>query len=305
MKKILIFIVFITSIFLILLNSYEIMEGIKFSFYICINNLFPSLIPFMLLSNILIKYNFVSEVNDLFGNLMKLFKVNKNASFVFIMSILSGSPSNAKYIKDLLDNKLININDAKKCLKFCHFTNPVFVIGTIGYTFLNNKKLGLIILISHFLSSIIIGLFNKKDKEIYNDFNIINNKSNFIIILKESIFITINNLFLILGIITTTIIITTIINNIININNNFKFIYGLIEITQGLKYLSISNLNIELKTIISSFLISFGGICIHIQVLSILDNKKIRYFPYFMSRIIHGILSSIITFLIINLVNII
>ena len=305
MKKTLTFIVFITSIFLILLNSYEIMEGIKFSFYICINNLFPSLIPFMLLSNILIKYNFVSEVNDLFGNLMKLFKVNKNASFVFIMSILSGSPSNAKYIKDLLDNKLININDAKKCLKFCHFTTPVLVIGTRGYTFLNNKKLGLIILISHFLSSIIIGLFNKKDKEIYNDFNIINNKSNFIIILKESIFITINNLFLILGIITTTIIITTIINNIININNNFKFIYGLIEITQGLKYLSISNLNIELKTIISSFLISFGGICIHIQVLSILDNKKIRYFPYFMSRIIHGILSSIITFLIINLVNII
>ena len=28
---------------------------------------------------------------------------------------------------------------------FCHFANPIFVLGTIGYTFLHNKKLGLII----------------------------------------------------------------------------------------------------------------------------------------------------------------
>ena len=303
MKKTLTFIVFITSIFLILLNSYEIMEGIKFSFYICINNLFPSLIPFMLLSNILIKYNFVSEVNDLFGNLMKLFKVNKNASFVFIMSILSGSPSNAKYIKDLLDNKLININDAKKCLKFCHFTNPVFVIGTIGYTFLNNKKLGLIILISHYLSSFIIGIIfrNKKCSNINNNISKYSNNKKFITILNESIISTANTLLLILGVITFCLIITGLVDNIFNINNNLKFIYGFLEITQGLKYLSISNLNIYIKTIIASFIISFGGLCIHIQVFSILDNKKIRYFPYLYSRIIHAIISSLITILIIKI----
>ena len=304
MKKFINIFIFFVIIFLILFNSYDIMESIRFSFSICINNLFPSLIPFMLLSNILIKYNFIDDISDLLKNIMiKFFKVNKNCSFIFIMSILSGSPSNAKYISDLLKNKLINIKDAQNCLNFCHFTNPIFIIGTIGYTFLNNKKLGLIILISHFLSSFIIGLFNKKNNSIIIKNNTNINKSiNFINILKESILNTIETLLLILGIITTSIIITCILNNILNINDNYKFIYGIIEITQGLKYLSLSNFNIEIKTIISSFLISFGGLSIHAQTFSILDNKKIRYYPYFIARLIHALLSSTITLILIKII---
>ena len=85
---------------------------------------------------------------------------------------------------------------------------------------------------------------------------------------------------------------------------NKKFLYGLIEITQGLKYLSLSNLSIYVKTIIASFIISFGGISIHAQVFSILDNKKIRYMPYLLSRIIHGIISSIITIILLTIYHI-
>ena len=280
------------------------MESIRFSFSLCFNNLFPSLIPFMLLSNILINYNFINDLSDMLKNITtSFFKVSKNCSFAIVMSILSGTPSNGKYLKDLYDNKLIDNNDIQKSLNFCHFTNPIFIIGTIGYAFLNNKKLGLVILISHYTSSFIIGLFNKNDKSLkISNISIKSNKNNFISILKNSINNTVDTLLLILGIITSCIIITTIINNIFNINDNYKFLFGIIEITQGLKYLSLSNLNINIKTIISSFLISFGGICIHAQVFSILNNKKIRYIPYFISRIIHGLLSSIITIFLIYII---
>ena len=304
MKKILSIIIFLLSIYFILTNSIEIMESIRLSFSICINNLFPSLIPFMLLSNILINYDFINDLSNILEKIMtRIFKVSKNCAFAVVMSIMSGTPSNAKYLKDLYDSNFINIKDIQKCLNFCHFTNPIFILGTIGYTFLGNKKIGLIILISHYLTSIIIGIFNKKDKN-FIEIKINNNKNNrnFINVLTKSIKSTIDTLFLILGVITTCLIITCILNKIINLPDNFKFIYGFIEITQGLKYLSISNLNIEIKTIISSFLISFGGICIHAQVFSILDNKKIRYFPYFKSRLIHGILSSILTFVFIKFI---
>ena len=303
MKKIIYLLIFTFITIIILINSFEIIESIRLSFSICINNLFPSLIPFMLLSNILIKYNFIDDLSDIFKNLMtKFFKVNKNCSFAFIMSILSGTPSNSKYLKDLLDNNLISIDDCCNCLKFCHFTNPIFILGTIGSTFLNNKKMGLIILFSHYISNFIIGFFNKKSKIILNkNIQKDNINNNFISILKDSIKNTLDTLFLILGIITTCLILTCLIGNLFNIPNNFKYLYGLIEITQGLNYLSITNLNIKIKTIISSFLISFGGFCIHMQVFSILDNKKIRYFPYLISRIIHAIISSIITAVIVML----
>lgn len=300
MKKLLV-ILFSLIIFLIIINSNTIINNILLSFNICFNNLFPSLIPFMLISNILIKYEFVYEISNIFKNISnKVFKINKNCSFAIIMSMISGTPSNSKYLKDLYDNNLIGIDDMKKCINFCHFTNPIFIIGTIGYTFLMNKKLGLIILFSHFTSSFIIGLLfrNKKVKLLNNDFKINKNNKKFISILNYSIISTANTLLLILGIITFCLIITGLLDSIFNINDNLKFIYGFIELTQGLKYLSLSNLNIYIKTILSSFMISFGGFCIHLQVFSILDNKKIRYLPYFISRILHGIISSIITFII-------
>lgn len=280
------------------------MESIKLSFSICINNLFPSLIPFMLLSNILINYNFINDISDIFKNLMtKVFRVNKNCSFALLMSILSGTPSNSKYLKDLKDNNLISTLDCQKCLNFCHFTNPIFILGTIGYTFLGDKKLGLIILISHYTCSFFIGIINrnKLNTNIENKTKLKANNNSFLKILTLSINTTISTLLLILGIITSCLILTCILNKIIYLNDNIKFLYGLVEITQGLKYLSLSNLNIVLKACISSFLISFGGICIHMQVFSIMDNKKIRYYPYFISRLIHGILSFILTYILISL----
>lgn len=303
MKKFLKLIFLIAVILILLTNYLNIISSIKMSFKICINNLFPSLIPFMLISNIFIKYDFIYEISNMFEKITnKIFKTNSSIFYVIIMSMLSGTPSNAKYLNDLYNNKFININDIKKTILFCHFTNPFFILGTIGYMYLNNKKIGLIILISHYLSCFIIAILNRNKYKLEK----IDNKERTIIKkgfmnnLSESIYSIYNTLILILGIITTCLIITTILDNYLNINNNYKYIYGLIEITQGLNYLSTSNFNIYIKSMIATFLISFGGLCIHIQVFSILDNKKIQYLPYFFSRIFHGIISSLITLILAN-----
>ena len=56
-------------------------------------------------------------------------------------------------------------------LNFCFFSNPLFIIGTIGILLLGNKKLGILILISHYLSNFIIAIVTRKkknNKEIIN-----------------------------------------------------------------------------------------------------------------------------------------
>ena len=80
-----------------LFNSSLIIESVNFSFSLCINNLFPSLFPFMILSNILIEYGFVDIASEILKPLMnKIFKSHEYGSFILILSIISGSPSNAK-----------------------------------------------------------------------------------------------------------------------------------------------------------------------------------------------------------------
>ena len=88
-------------------------------------------------------------------------------------------------------------------------------------------------------------------------------------------------------------IITNIMISIIPLNNTLKVIFkGLLEITQGLNILNtISNKSI-IKEIIAIFLISFGGLSIHTQVLSLTTDNKELYQNYFIGRVFQALIST-------------
>ncbi len=285
------------------------METIGFSFGVWKNNIFPSLFPFFILSEILINYGFIELVGELFKPIMnKFFKLKGVSAFVFIMSLVSGFPSNAKYVKELYQKKLINEYEASKILTFTHFSNPLFILGTISILFLNNKEIGILILSCHYLGNIIVGLLfrnyyisNKESqsfslkKAIINMHNkrISNNKS-FGNILSNAIINGINTLLLVFGVVTVFLIITTIIDNNISLPQYYQSILnGILEMTQGLKYVSLLDIPLKIKGTLSVLFISFGGISVHMQILSILSDTKIKYFPFLVARIIHGCISSI------------
>lgn len=207
---------------------------------------------------------------------------------LILLCIISGSPSNSKYLKEYLNNGTIDEEDTLKLLGFLQYFSPIYIINIIGISLLSSKKLGFIILFSNILSSLL--LIKRVDvrrcsKKVELKFDI----------LSKIIVDIINTILYIIGIITTFFILTAYVDVIFSIDIKYKYIYGLFEITQGIYYLNYSNLSIYLKTIISSLLISFGGLSIHAQIYGILDNKKIRYKPYLISRIKHAILSIIIT----------
>ena len=117
----------------------NIMETINFSISLWKENIIPSLFPFFIISELLINYDLINIINKLTKSITyKLFHLSGNASFVFITSLLTGFPSSAKYINDLLHRNIITIDEANHLLMFTHFPNPLFVIGTIGTLLLND-----------------------------------------------------------------------------------------------------------------------------------------------------------------------
>lgn len=310
--SILYIIIFIFIGFEILTESKSIIDTVIFSFGIWTNNIFPSLFPFFVLSELLINFGFVELLGELFKPVMnKLFKVKGEGAFVFIMSMISGFPSNAKYVKELYTKGILNENEASKLLMFTHFSNPLFIMGSIALTFLGNKEAGILVLFSHYIGNIVIGLMFRnyepegcaKEKTsikraINNMHNKrINNKLKFGTIITNSLLNTINTLLLILGVVTMFLCVTTIIDNNVNLNNyNQSILNGLIEMTQGLKYVGLLNIPLKLKTIISTLIISFGGFSVHMQVISIISDTKIKYLPYLTARVCHALISSLIVF---------
>ena len=189
----------------ILIESESILKSVSLSFNIWKNNIFPSLFPFFVLSELLINYGFIEFLGELFKPIMNyLFKVKGVCAFIFIMSIISGIPSNAKYIRELYLSESIDEIEASKMLMFTHFSNPLFILGTVSIIFLNNKKVGLLILISHYITNIIIGFlfrnyhptseknkkFSLKDAILNMHNKRINQNKNFISILTNALIIS-------------------------------------------------------------------------------------------------------------------
>lgn len=297
--------VIIISIFFLLellLNRILVFNTIGFSLNVWITSIFPSLFPFFIISDILNSYNIISYIPKYIKNIFKhLFNISDNGIFIFFISMLSGFPSNARNIKNLYKENKISKDEAEHLLFFTHFSNPMFILGTLVIIFLNNKNLGLLILLSHYIPNFIIAfLLRKYNNPKYNyTINNSNNCSNFGIIFTKSIKNSIDSLLLILGTLTVFLIISTIIINLFNLNQiNNLLIKIILEITSGLKEMSTINFNNSTLVILSSCILSFGGLSVHMQVINELTDTDISYKNFFIGRIFQTVLSLIISYII-------
>ncbi len=307
MKKRLYSLTVIFTIIILIINIFtksEHLTGIiTFSVNLFIKNIFPSLFPMFIISSILVEIDIPKVLGNLFKKPMSfIFKTKGEGAFIFFMSMITGFPSSAKYLNDLMDKNLITKRDTEKILMFTFFSNPLFIINTVGNLFLNSMYLGFLVFLSHIIGNIIVGIIfrNYKSSQTINDnsqnfssFKYLNNKineCNIFKVLLKSIRSSLDVLINIFGIVTFfLIIINLIFKDITSIPA--IFITGLTEMTTGLKYLSLTDLSLFLKLIISAFFISFGGFSVHFQIMSILNEKKIKYLPFLLARTIHGLVS--------------
>lgn len=289
-------IVILTFIILIviLFNKTIVSETIINSFYIWFNTLVPSMLPMFIISDILINYNFTKYIpNKIINFISKIFNISNNATLIVLLSLVSGFPLNAMNIITSYNNNLIAKKEAEHLLLFNHFPNPLFVLNTVGVLYLNNNKYGVIILISTYLSSIILGILVRNKNTLTNN-NCITKSSKsqtFTEIFSSSIKKSINSLLMISVTVCLFLILSTLIINIFHLNSYLALgIKGILEMTMGLEHLSKMNISNIFKVILSSSIISFGGLSIHMQVISILD-EKIRYRNYFIGRIYQVLIS--------------
>lgn len=293
-KNFTIMLLLFTIIILTLLNITNTKTDILISINNYYNYLFPSLIIFLLLGELLTNYGFIELLNIIFFPLIKILKINSYQIYILFMSIISGCPSNAKYTVDLCKKNYISIDEANKILIYSYFSNFIYMI-TILYSLINNTKYIFYIIISHYISNIILLLIfnNKKYKTKNNLKHILNTKIDFTSSLLNSIINTIKICLNTLIIISFFSIIVSVIKYLFG---NQIVLIGLIEITNGMYLLNTLN-NEYLISILSLLFLSFGGLSIHLQIKSVLKDTNIKYKYFLFGRILQSIIS-ILLFLI-------
>ena len=278
-----------------------VFDTVGFSLNIWITSLLPALFPFFIVSDILINYDVIKYFPKVIRNSIKyLFNVSDNGLVIILLSMLSGFPSNARNIKNMYLDKNITKEEGEHLLYFTHFSNPMFILGTIPLI-LNSNKISKYILISHYLANIILGICLRKYNRVNdsNNSNYKEDKHNFGLVLTTSIRKSLDSVLSILGTLTVFLIISTLLINFFNLDNTSSLlIKSILELTSGLKELGSYNLLDKYLLIISSCILSFGGLSVHMQVINELVDTDISYKNYFIGRILQVVLSLGISYLI-------
>ena len=253
-------------------------------------NIVPNLFPMFIISSLIINSNLINNICNVLGKpFKKIFNINKYGVYVYILSLISGSPSNAKYIKDLRNSNLITKTEQDKLLTFTMNYNPILIISLLSLYLSKNiaYKILFILILSNFITGIIM---RSKEKSI-NNYTLKIKKINISIIIKD----TLDTLLMILG----TLIFYNLIINLIPINIPIlkNIINGILEITTSLSNLQNINIISNGKILLTIIYLSFGGLSIHTQIKSILPDTN--YKILIKSRLICITISILLSILII------
>ena len=212
----------------------------------------------------------------------KIFKNNK--VLLIVLSFLLGTPTSTKYVKDFYKGGYISKEDAECILASIYSPNPLFILNISPSTSFALKLLLFIYLTDFFLYIIF------KRKNLSSITSIKEEKVSFSKCLQKSSEATFNILVLVLGTIIFFGVINTLLSGIIP--NNLSFLYSITELTNAIKMIKSTN---QLEWIF--FSIAFGGLSIHAQIKSILDDTSLSYKKFLFGRLIASTVSLIVIML--------
>ncbi|KUO52417.1 MAG: hypothetical protein APF76_05120 [Desulfitibacter sp. BRH_c19] len=298
---------------------------------------FPALLPFFIMSEVLVSIGIVQFIGVLLEPVMRpVFRLPGSGAFVLAVGFTSGAPISSIVTADLRRKNIISKNEAERLICFTNNASPLFMFGAVAVGMFKSPELGIIIALSHYLANICIGLclrfwvprnhgmhynsqnvgFKKAVKTLFASHTKTNKPLGKM--LGDAIRNSINNLTQIGGFIilfSVVIELLTLFNVIGILSTSLTFIFkplmldlqlakgitsGFVEMTIGSKLIAESASPLNLKVAGISLILGWSGLSIHAQALSMLSNTDIKFYPFIIARFCHGILAAAITLVIFN-----
>lgn len=281
----------------------------------------PSLLPFLILSDLITKSALPYLFSKILSPIMQsLFHLPGSSAIAVFLGLTGGYPIGAKTTADLQNNGSISITDANHLITFVNNSGPLFILGAIGIGLYHNKTIGILLLLSHYLSALLTGFFFRfskkqvsKDSQQYRIQFEVFKLSKLTEILTESIKKSVQLIFIIGGFILIFSILTTILEKSgillllakllfhgISTETAYSILTGILEVTNGINRVATLSLPLLHKLIITSILTGFAGFSVHLQTLSVITNSAISFKRYLLGKLIQSFNSGAITYLLLT-----
>ena len=291
-----------------------------------LNNVLPALLPFMIITNMLVVLGFAESIGKILAPVMKkVFGLPGAGGFALIVGLTSGYPIGAKAVADLRKSNNLSLQEAQHLLAFSNNAGPLFVLGVVGIGFFNSATVGYILWAGHIIAAIILGILLKffYGSDSSSNLNSQTNKTKSKRLLSVTVWISsrlnpanlsaikpgkalsdsvknaMESILVIGGIIIFFSAIMAVLEEIGFPDTGLLagLLAGVVEITSGVR--DISNVGITATSLgVAAFVIGFSGLSIHMQTLHFTDGTGIKAIPYIFSKFVHGVIAAAITVII-------
>lgn len=275
------------------------------------SSVLPALLPFFICANFMTTLGLPAAIGRIFEKpFQKLFGAPGVSAFIFSISITSGYPMGAKLIGDFGRSGTVSRSEARQMLTFCSTSGPLFMLGAVGAGMLASPAAGAVIALAHYTGALLNGLLYRivlhRRQEPRNGTagkaNVA--KGTLLELFTDSMITSFRSLGIICGYIVLFMMITDFIQysgilEPLKTDCGRSFIKGCLEMTVGCSGIADSiEADMLLKCVLCAFLISFGGISIFAQSMSMLSGLNIGSFYYFIVKLSHGVLAGAVAWLI-------
>lgn len=260
-------------------------RGTKVAISMWLNAIVPVMLPFYIFSD------FIKRTGDLSRLPVRIYPM--------AAAFLSGYPMGAKITADFVKEKKITAEQGKYVLSYSFITGPAFILFTAG-ELIGSRKAAVIMAAAHYTGALINGLLYRQKLPAAS---VRQDKTAARRDYLENFTGAILDGFRAMAMILAYVMVFMIGLNILEHLNFFDIIEnetaeatvkGIFEMTVGVNLIGTLPCGLPLKTVLSSFVISFGGLSVAGQAMSMTRGSGIGIRDILKIKTTHGLISAVI-----------
>ena len=240
----------------------------------CVYRIIPSLFAMTVISTAI-------SNSGLVGMALQRSKIDANIFTAFLFGNIGGYPIGAKLLSEMVRDGRMNKSQAEKAIVFCFGSGPAFAAGVAGTAIFGDVRYGLAALSAGILANLTLYFLyavisRESPKHTINDSNGFTTS-----LMIESVSSSTNSMISICSMIVFFAALRAVIESVYPKLRDMKYLAGVLEISN---IASLSGLK-GISLVAVALLLSFGGLCVHMQLFAIIDGQfSLRTF--YLSRII-------------------
>lgn len=299
-KAVLTYLLICALALLLFFYSDRALASAKEALGLCARSLIPSLFPYLVLSELIIKSGLGVKISRIFARpAKKLFGIGGEGACAFFCGAVCGFPVGALTAVTLYEEGDISKTEASRLLLFCNNTGPGFLISGVGAAMFGSARFGVLLYVVQLFCALIIGVVSKKFRVPDKCPAAARQMRKSVLgapLFTDAVACAAKNMISVCG----YIVFFSVLSGVLSSFFPEAVVSGLLEISSGCAAaaeLLSSGASETLAASVCAFVVGWSGLSVHAQTAAICRKSDIPLLPYIAAKFVQGALCSLFVFL--------